>query len=795
MKSVSRILTAVRSRLTVVPTGRSILFPSIPIRRCVDCNGPSKRDPQGSNPGIRSTSRRRYPILRPACFCLFAAAMIATLFPPDTTIAQIKNWNSGNGSWGTANLWTPNGVPGNANSVWLGNLPGVQDFTVFLNQDATIAQLNIINGMALQNEGHLIVVNGNTSISGEGSRLNINNAAFGSDFVTDNLSIGDGSRMLMEDSGVIVQDQLSIAAGGELRRLYPSTGIMEFSANNGTTLLNDGEIGGGPGSMLFLQQQDGLYDLDGNTGNGHIFVSGTSDASMTFGGPGLTDTFSGDITLGAHATLVMNIFGGWTADANSNITVFSAGIDSDTRLTGNPVQLAGTIIVSGSEADFHVQADATLASTADVTIDNESRMEFVPFWSADVNGGTYTIEQFGELTFAGETEIGGGEFNTFSDSPADGDVQFNGDTVWNGIVTINGIARQNGNAVVAAPTVIHAQRMDMDGVLNPTWDVNSSLAVNTISIGSSAGDTFGGTFDIGNGALAHLTVNLDAPLGFWTMAGEMHVSNNLPFQSTKVGGSRMRMTGDLSVNGANVRFLADTDFRDGSNTTFETVASSLVMRGTTTVQSAALFMGEGTFINGSDGHLLLEDGASLNELDLLNQALLEIGNPTGIADVASFESTANANWQVEIGGHVAGDEHDVLLVGNGNAILDGRLSVKLIDAGNGLFVPEVGDEFTILSTVDSVVGEFDNAPISIADGTGYQWEVLYNSNDVTLRLASTIADLILGDVNGDGTVDLLDVSPFVNAVTNGTYIIQADMNCDGAVDLLDVNLFVELLTG
>jgi hypothetical protein len=53
----------------------------------------------------------------------------------------------------------------------------------------------------------------------------------------------------------------------------------------------------------------------------------------------------------------------------------------------------------------------------------------------------------------------------------------------------------------------------------------------------------------------------------------------------------------------------------------------------------------------------------------------------------------------------------------------------------------------------------------------------------------------LGDVNGDGAVTLLDVSPFVNALISGVYLIQADLNCDGAVNLLDVSLFVDLLSG
>jgi hypothetical protein len=56
-------------------------------------------------------------------------------------------------------------------------------------------------------------------------------------------------------------------------------------------------------------------------------------------------------------------------------------------------------------------------------------------------------------------------------------------------------------------------------------------------------------------------------------------------------------------------------------------------------------------------------------------------------------------------------------------------------------------------------------------------------------------DILVGDVNCDGAVDLLDVAPFVDLLTNGGFSEKADINGDGSVDLLDVTPFVELLSG
>lgn len=55
-------------------------------------------------------------------------------------------------------------------------------------------------------------------------------------------------------------------------------------------------------------------------------------------------------------------------------------------------------------------------------------------------------------------------------------------------------------------------------------------------------------------------------------------------------------------------------------------------------------------------------------------------------------------------------------------------------------------------------------------------------------------NFVLGDVNQDGAVNLLDVQPFVEVLVLGNFQDEADINQDESVDLLDVPLFVELLS-
>ena len=54
---------------------------------------------------------------------------------------------------------------------------------------------------------------------------------------------------------------------------------------------------------------------------------------------------------------------------------------------------------------------------------------------------------------------------------------------------------------------------------------------------------------------------------------------------------------------------------------------------------------------------------------------------------------------------------------------------------------------------------------------------------------------LLGDVNGDGAVNGLDVDPFVDTLLSGLYAPDADMNLDGFVNGLDVDLFVDAVVG
>lgn len=156
------------------------------------------------------------------------------------------------------------------------------------------------------------------------------------------------------------------------------------------------------------------------------------------------------------------------------------------------------------------------------------------------------------------------------------------------------------------------------------------------------------------------------------------------------------------------------------------------------------------------------------------------------------------------------DEQDIFRVegGSGNLFnievlsnVPNRLAVDPINpnisvldlAGN--FIDYFGvDAFneSELETFDSIIVDL-SLPVSgsfhievdsaIANDSGNYELFVYRFNGV------------LGDVNCDGEVNLLDTAPFVDAISSGQYNPKADINCDNAVDLIDVVPFVNLLSG
>ena len=135
---------------------------------------------------------------------------------------------------------------------------------------------------------------------------------------------------------------------------------------------------------------------------------------------------------------------------------------------------------------------------------------------------------------------------------------------------------------------------------------------------------------------------------------------------------------------------------------------------------------------------------------------------------------------------------------NGKVVWFGEWDDPDIGINTGIFV---GDRLVVQSGVTEINGEIVEEVEDIQDSFAISPDgskIIFEADlagGVNGAFVVELRDVTLGDVNGDGNVDLLDVAPFVELITTGKYLIEADLNCDGEVNLLDVAPFVDLISG
>ena len=109
--------------------------------------------------------------------------------------------------------------------------------------------------------------------------------------------------------------------------------------------------------------------------------------------------------------------------------------------------------------------------------------------------------------------------------------------------------------------------------------------------------------------------------------------------------------------------------------------------------------------------------------------------------------------------------------------------------------PPLPDNIYVLSPDGTDTIQIGNSTFPGGGGTtlaGFQSLYFFNAVNNTYQPA---VELLLGDVNRDGLVNLLDVEPFIALLSAGAFQSEADIDGNGVVNLLDVEPFVDLLSG
>ena len=155
------------------------------------------------------------------------------------------------------------------------------------------------------------------------------------------------------------------------------------------------------------------------------------------------------------------------------------------------------------------------------------------------------------------------------------------------------------------------------------------------------------------------------------------------------------------------------------------------------------------------------------------------------ADIAGFQFGVTGVSVTSAGGGAAEAAGFTVSVGN-NTVLGFSLQGATIPAGEGVLV------------VLDVTGAGDDAcleDVIISDSGGEALGVnISDCEDVELL------SLVLGDINFDGSIDVLDVVVQVNAILqpgdlSSSEFTAADINGDGVLNVMDVVLLVNLILG
>jgi hypothetical protein len=202
----------------------------------------------------------------------------------------------------------------------------------------------------------------------------------------------------------------------------------------------------------------------------------------------------------------------------------------------------------------------------------------------------------------------------------------------------------------------------------------------------------------------------------------------------------------------------------------------------------------GTLSSGTGGQFNFTGGvlsADTINLNLVNNGgTIAPGDSPGHTQINGSLTINSGNLQIEIAGTTRALQYDAIDV-TSTAQLGGALQLNLLDG----FKPVYDDAFVILAA-SSITGSFTNANafglFDVAPGAA-------------MRLTNTGTQLVLdhfittGDINHDGTVNNLDIAPFVALLTGSGSAPElqfaGDVNGDGTVNNLDIAPFVALLTG
>ncbi len=742
------------------------------------------------------------------------AALLLTLLPfswTDFGYGQITtDWNGQAGDdFANAVNWN-NGVPSSADTAQF-NLMGTNQ--VFLNKDSEIFNLRLFGGAEVLMYGQRELTTSFVEIFQEATLtlddqtgLVSSGGVFVGNFQDGTFEI-QGSSIFKSTSAVQnvigkepnVNGTVTVSGGGSS---WQSGNLVVGEEGNGS-------IGGDTGSFLFTVDDvtvgrfttaNGLaslksgaqWDVDGDfivadglNSTGNVAVDGnqslleTGDASSDDfivgknGSASLTISNQGQVD--SQTVIVGQMFSG-----DGDVLIESGGrwnINEDLRI-GQQVDSQGKITIIGTGSELNkLGSEAVVVGefgTGCLEVRNGGQMstDNIDIGYEENSNGSMKIDGSAHVSANRVTVSRGGDALLEVDNGGLLDV-VDLDVRKLGVVVVSNGAHVNVQDKLRVPRAVPGGL----GIASMIVE-DATLDVDTWELG------FNG-FCEGQASLINSDVNVGSffgigPQGALTMRNSSVTVNNFRIS----GGELLLDVGSAEIDSSFFTLLPEGSIRVTTPTPVNFLGDviclgELSIAGNSQVNMHRVWTGSGSIVG--TGELVLKgDIEPSNEVEFVS-----------VQPNVTMDSTSILEYQV---GGAALIDHDTFLFHNDLDIESAGLTVEFTDG----FQPSVGQVFLMADVVGDLTGQFSGYPEGavVASSNGVDLVISYSGGDGNdIVLTAVEADTLYGDVNLDGVVNLLDVSPLVERITVGPFQAEADCNMDGLVNLLDVAPFIDILTG
>ena len=420
---------------------------------------------------------------------------------------------------------------------------------------------------------------------------------------------------------------------------------------------------------------------------------------------------------------------------------------------------------------------------------------------------------------------------------------------WVSLSGTTGLVRSNEFAYVfrgldtASGTVTESVKLTVsDGDLFDNFETRVSLSGNVGIVGASFDDDNGS-----NSGSAYVFRGLDTATGTITESVKLTASDG-------AANDRFGRTVSLSGNTGLVGSFGDDDDGNASGSAYvfrglDTATGTITESVKLTASDAAASDQFGASVSLDGDRFLIGaiagDGAAVDSGSaytgtVSSMTTLDLGNTSRIVDTISFES--RTDWVV---GETTSSNHVTLNQGDTGKILESGAGIFIgANAGsneNSLTIAGIleanevtvgaEDNFGNMLIFDATAshmigeitlfsdnslaleGEFTSFPLledqlgmanlfvsidgDLQQVTQANFDALLSTNfDSGFTSFTAIAQPVqLCDVNMDGEVNFLDISPFISVLSSGTFQAEADCDENGVVNFLDISPFIAVLSG